>query len=101
MAGRSARAAAGRDRGRAGRSSVVLREGAQGELDVVVGDPVRAQAAVRAVPGRDPVEGGQDEGGGNGGISRAKGSDSDAVADRLAEPLLVRVAASGDDGPPA
>ena len=29
-----------RDRARAGRSSVVLREGAQGELDVVVGDPV-------------------------------------------------------------
>src|SRR5436305_7576596 len=96
MGGRFVPGAGERDRGRGDRSSVILREGTQGELDVVVSDPVGAESAGRAVPGGDAVEGGEDEGRGDRGVGRPEGPDRDAVADRLAKAGFVRIAARGD-----
>ena len=64
---------------------MVLREGAQGELDVVIGDPVGAETAIRAVPGRDSVEGCEDEGRRDRGIRGAEGPDGLAIGDLFAD----------------
>src|SRR5258708_217805 len=77
---------------------MVLRERAQGEVDVVVGDPVCAEAAARPIPGGDAVEGGQDEGGGEGGVGRPEGPDGGAIVDHGAEAGLVGVAPLRDRG---
>src|SRR5258706_14452323 len=96
MAGEPAPGARGRGRGRAGRSSVLLRKRAECQLDVMARDPVGREAAVWAIPGRDAVEGGQDEGRGNGRVRRQEGADRDTVIDRRPEATLVGIATLRD-----
>src|SRR5258706_4250304 len=77
---------------------MVLRKGAQGEVDVMVGDPVCADPAVRPIPGGDAIEAGQDEGGSKGAIGGPEGPNGGAIVDHRTESRLVGVAPDRDRG---
>ena len=90
------------ERERVGHDRLAWRlDGAQRQVGVDVGDRPRVEPAIGSIPGDEPVERGQDVGGGRDRVDRDERAGLDAVADRLAEARLVGVATPRDVVAPA